>query len=143
MNGPRTIAGGSGMCILLVEDESLIRELMAESLRDAGHDVVEVEDGAAALDAIHTLPMPLSILVTDFHMPGDVDGSQVAAQVRAIFPMLPVVIASGRPEVFQTSWQRDLGYRLIRKPYRPSELIALVRSLTGQSGASSGTTTPG
>ncbi len=126
------------MSILLVEDEPLIRELMAESLRDAGHDVIEVENGVAALEAVHTLPKPLSILVTDFHMPGDVDGSQVAAQVRAIFPTLPVVIASGRPEVFRTSWQRDLGYRLMKKPYRPSELIKLVQLLTDQAKASSG-----
>ncbi len=105
---------------------------MAESLRDAGHDVIDVEDGVATLRAIHALPRPLSIVVTDFHMPGNIDGSEVAAQVRAIFPALPVVIASGRPEVFQASWQRDYGYRLMKKPYRPSELVELVQSLIEQ-----------
>ena len=124
------------MCVLLVEDETLIRDIMAESLRDAGHDVIDVEDGAAALAVIHSLPKPLSILVTDFHMPGNVDGSQVAAQVRAVLPTLPVVIATGRPEAFQAFWQRDYGYRLMKKPYRPSELVTLVHSLTGQAGAS-------
>ena len=118
------------MCVLLVEDEPLIREIMAECLRDAGHDVIDVEDGVAALAIIPTLSEPLSILVTDFHMPGDIDGAQVAAQVRTVFPALPVVIASGRPEALQASWQRDHGYRLMKKPYRPSELVALVRSLT-------------
>ena len=126
------------MCVLLVEDEPLIREIMAESLRDAGHDVIEAEDGVAALAALHTLPMPLSILVTDFHMPGDIDGAQVAAQARALFPALPVVIASGRPEVLQSSWRHDHGYWLMKKPYRPSELVKLVRSLTGQAGAAPG-----
>ena len=118
------------MCVLLVEDEPLIREIMAESLRDAGHEVIEVETGVAALQAIRTLSEPLSILVTDFHMPGDIDGAQVAAQVRTVFPALPVVIASGRPEALQSSWRRDHGYMLMKKPYRPSELVALVRLLT-------------
>ena len=118
------------MCVLLVEDEVLIREIMAESLRDAGHEVIDVEDGVAAMAVIHTLSEPLSILVTDFHMPGDIDGAQVAALVRTVFPALPVVIASGRPEALQSSWQRDHGYMLMKKPYRPSELVALVRSLT-------------
>ncbi len=119
------------MCILLVEDEPLIRELMSESLRDAGYEVIDVENGTDAREVVLNLPKPLSLLVTDFHMPGDIDGSQVAAQVRTVFPDLPVVIVSGRPEVFQSSWQHTLGYRLMKKPYRPSELVRLVRSLTG------------
>ena len=53
-----------------------------------------------------------------------------ATQVLAVFPNLPVVIVSGRPEVFQSSWQHTLGYTLMKKPYRPSELIRVVRSLT-------------
>ena len=119
------------MRALLVEDEPLIRELMTESLRDAGYEVIDVEDGAGACAMALSSPKPLSILVTDFHMPGDLDGSQVAAQVRAVFPGLPVVIVSGRPEVFRSSWQHTLGYTLMKKPYRPSELVRVVRSLTG------------
>ena len=119
------------MRVLLVEDEPLIRELMTESLRDAGYEVIDVENGAEAREVVRNQPEPLSILVTDFHMPGDMDGSEVAAQVRAVFPGLPVVIVSGRPEVFQSTWQHTLGYTLMKKPYRPSELVRLVRSLTG------------
>ena len=119
------------MCVLLVEDEPLIRELMSESLRDAGYEVIDVENGAGAQKVLRDSSRALSILVTDFHMPGDLDGSQVAAQVLAVYPGLPVVIVSGRPEVFQSSWQHTLGYTLMKKPYRPSELIRVVRSLTG------------
>ncbi len=103
---------------------------MSETLRDAGYQVIDVENGDRARDVVLNPPTALSILVTDFHMPGDLDGSQVAAQVRAAYPGLPVVIVSGRPEVFQSSWQHTLGYTLMKKPYRPSELVRLVRSLT-------------
>ncbi len=119
------------MCVLLVEDEPLIRELMSESLRDAGYEVIDVGNGADAQEVVSDPRKALTILVTDFHMPGHLDGSQLAAWVRAAFPGLPVVIASGRPEVFQSAWQHTLGYTLIRKPYRPSELVGVVRSLTG------------
>ena len=119
------------MCVLLVEDEAYIREVMAESLRDAGYEVIEVEDGVQAVAVIHDPSRAFIILVTDLHMPGGVDGSQVAAEVRATFPALPIVIATGRPEALQAAWQTELGYHLVKKPYRPSELVRLVHVLTG------------
>ncbi len=127
------------MCVLLVEDEPLIRELMTETLRDAGYETIDVEDGAGACAVVLDPPKPLSILVTDFHMPGNMDGAQVAARARSVLPGLPVVIVSGRPEVFQSTWQHALGYTLMKKPYRPSELVRLVRSLTaGSNGVRAG-----
>ena len=118
------------MCVLLVEDDLLIRELMSESLQDAGYEVLEAEDGAAAMVAIRDPPRRLCILVTDFHMPGALDGSQVAAEARKVMPDLPVVIATGRPDVLQAQWRLELGYCLLKKPYLPSQLVALVQALT-------------
>lgn len=121
------------MCVLLVEDEPLIREIMSECLQDAGYDVIEVENGDRAVELIQQPPRQFTILITDFHMPGDTDGSKVAARLRLMSPHIPVVIASGRPEALQASWRTDLGYELLRKPYSPSQLIRLVESLVGQS----------
>ena len=117
------------MCVLLVEDEPLIREIMSESLQDAGYEVLEVENGDVAVALMHRPPRKFSLLVTEFHMPGDVDGSQVAARVRQLIPAIPVIIASGRPEALRASWQTELGYRLLKKPYLPSDLVRLARSL--------------
>ncbi len=117
------------MCVLLVEDESLIREVMAESLQSAGFEVLDVADGTQAVHTLHDRPQRFSILVTDFHMPGDFNGAQVAAELRAVRPDLPVIIVTGRPEVLQASWRAELDYNLLVKPYLPSQLIGLVRSL--------------
>ena len=117
------------MCVLLVEDESCIRETMAEMLRDAGFQVVEAEDGTRALDFMRGAPAAPTILVTDLQMPGSVDGSQLAARVRGIRPDLPVVIATGRPDKLQPSWRTELGYVFVTKPYLPSQLVRLVRGL--------------
>ena len=117
------------MCVLLVEDESCIRETMAEMLRDAGFQVLEAEDGTRAIDLFCGAPAAPTILVTDLQMPGGVDGSQLAARVRGIRPDLPVVIATGRPDKLQPSWQTELGYVFVTKPYLPSQLVRLVRGL--------------
>lgn len=120
------------MCVLLVEDEPVIREIMAESLADAGFDVVEAASGDEAMALIRTRVHAFTILVTDFHMPGVATGADVAACLRVEYPGLPVVIASGRPDVFKPAWRTELGYGLLRKPYVPRELVALIRQMTGQ-----------
>ena len=120
------------MCVLLVEDEPMIREIMAETLQDAGFDVYEASSGDSALEILRNPPRVFSLLVTDFHMPGDADGAQVAARIRSLIPGIPVIIATGRPEVLQTSWREELGYSLLKKPYLPSHLLTLVHSLMGR-----------
>ena len=119
------------MRVLLVEDEFLIREIMSESLRDAGYEVVDVENGQVAVELMRQPPKQFSLLVTDFHMPGDVDGSQVASKLRETHPSIPVIIVSGRPDVMKASWQTQFGYRLLKKPFLPSDLTKLVRSMIG------------
>ncbi len=122
------------MCVLLVEDEPVIREIMAESLADAGYDVVQATSGDEAIGIIRARSHTFSILVTDFHLPGDANGADVAACLRVEYPGLPVVIASGRPDVFKPAWRTKLDYGLLRKPYVPRELVALIRRMVGESG---------
>ncbi len=117
------------MCVLLVEDELMIREVMAETLQDAGFEVLEARNGDSALELLRNPPRKFTILVTDFHMPGDADGAQVAARIRSLIPAIPVIIATGRPEVLKASWREDFGYHLLKKPYLPSHLVQLVHSL--------------
>ncbi len=120
------------MCVLLVEDDVLIREIMSETLQDAGYEVIEAEHGVAALLVLDMPPRTLTVVLTDFHMPGDVDGSHVAEKARTVFPGIPVIIASGRPDVLQPKWQTELGYRFLKKPYYPSELVKIIQALIGR-----------
>ena len=118
------------MHVLLVEDEAIIREIMTESLVDAGYAVIEASTGDEALAMIRSHAYRFDIVVTDFHMPGTATGADVAACLHLEYPGLPVVIASGRPDVFSPGWQTRLGYGLLRKPYVARELVALIRHLT-------------
>jgi CheY-like chemotaxis protein len=117
------------MCVLLVEDEPQTRKLIAECLHKAGFEVEEAETGDEALELILDDAERFEALVTDLQMPGRLDGSEVAAAIRKQIPDIPVVIASGRPELFQASWRHELGYGLVSKPFRPSELIDLIQQL--------------
>jgi DNA-binding response OmpR family regulator len=127
----RTLSEGAiHVCVLLVEDEPLIREIMAESLEDAGFAVIQAATGDDAISIIRNDERTITALVTDFHMPGQADGADVASCVRQKWPNLPVVIASGRPDIMKLSWQAHSGYRLLRKPYGPRQLIGVLRELT-------------
>ncbi len=117
------------MWVLLVEDEPLIREVMSDSLQDAGYEVMEFENGDLAIEMMSQPPRDFCLLITDFHMPGTADGSDVAARMRGVKPTIPVVIASGQPDVLQGRWQQDYGYKLLKKPYLPSQLLAIVVSM--------------
>jgi CheY-like chemotaxis protein len=106
---------------------------MAESLEEAGFEVLQVATGDEAISVIREGRVTFTALVTDFHMPGDADGADVASCIRQKWPDMPVVIASGRPDVLRQAWRDDKGYRLLPKPYGPRQLIGVLRDVTSNS----------
>ena len=123
------------MWILLVEDEWLIRTMVAEELTDGGFAVREAEDGDQASALIERDPAVYTLLVTDIHMPGALDGIAVARLLRQRRPDIPVIYTTGRPDALNAL--QPLGDRevLLRKPFALSDLLAAVRRLLGQGGA--------
>ena len=127
------------MCILLVEDEVLIRLIVAEELTESGFEVREAEDGDHAAALIEAQADAFELLVTDIHMPGRLDGIEVARLLRERRPDVPVIYVTGRPGVL--NGLGHLGNRavLLAKPFAPSELLAVVqRLLGGGAGGASG-----
>jgi CheY-like chemotaxis protein len=80
--------------ILLVEDETNVRELISQYLRDMGHTVVEASDGAEALEVAHRYRKPLHMLVTDMVMP-KMSGRELADRLLEQYPQLKVLFISG------------------------------------------------
>lgn len=123
------------MCILLVEDEVLIRIILAEELAEAGFAVCEAESGDRALALIEAQPPDLfSALVTDVHMPGSLTGIEVAGALRFRRPEIPVVYMTGRPDVLRGTVPLGGRTALLPKPFVPSELLAVVRRLLRAAG---------
>ena len=119
------------MCVLLVEDEPLIITIMTECLIEAGYDVIQAADGAEAFRLIADPPDEFCVLVTDIHLSEGPNGLDVAARLRGRFPDLPVIVATGRPDALSAVPAAELRYRLLRKPYRPSELIGAIEAAIG------------
>lgn len=111
--------------ILVVEDEALLRLVIADELRDAGFAVVEANDGGEAIDVL-TKQLPVDLLFTDIRMPGDLSGWDLAEQARDLRPNIPVIYATG----FSDDAPRLVpGARLFKKPYRASTIIDAAHEL--------------
>ena len=119
------------MCVLLVEDEALIASVMSEYLTEAGYDVILAADGLEAFRLIADPPHELTMLVTDVHLADGPNGLDVARRWRERFPHLPVIVATGRPDALSDMPALAFPYRLLRKPYRPSELVGAITDAIG------------
>ncbi len=110
--------------VLLVDDDIDVLRLASAALRSVGYRVIEADNGSAAL-AIIDQGTNIDILVTDLVMPG-MHGSALAAEARRRRPGLPVMLITGYPGVAVDSSISERGYRLLRKPFQPAELAAMV-----------------
>jgi len=110
--------------VLVVEDESLIRTLVADYLSDSGFDVHEAESGDEALDYLKT-GAAVDVLFTDIELPGSINGVRLAECARAMRPELPVVYASGgtRAGDLRAPVPRS---RFLPKPYDPADVCTLL-----------------
>lgn len=111
--------------ILLVEDEFLVRFSLAETLTDAGYEVVEAASAAEALEAIGR-EAELSLLMTDLQLGGTGDGVAVAAAARERHPGVKVIYMTGRPDALAGVAMAPSD-RVVSKPYLPSEITVRVR----------------
>lgn len=114
--------------VLIVEDETLISHLVADWLNDRGFAVHETASGEEALAYIDG-GGPVDVMFTDVNLPGSIDGAQLAAEVRARRPELPIVYASGR---YRADELRPLVPRsvFVPKPYNPADVCSLLERLT-------------
>jgi len=109
--------------VLVVEDDAAVRQAMADTLRDAGFDVVEA---ANAADAIRILERQrdLQVMITDIHMPGQINGYFLARKVRERWPYVEVLMVSG----YAAPARRDLDVDcdFLFKPFGSAELVGHV-----------------
>ena len=116
--------------VLLVEDEILLRETIAESLADEGFDVLQAATGEEALLLIRSETDSIDWLITDIRLPGVLDGWHVAFEFRFLHPLRPVIYVTGF-----TSPMPPLvsGSMFLRKPYDIEQVKAALRKLTQSS----------
>jgi CheY-like chemotaxis protein len=112
--------------ILVVEDEVLIRLVLAEILLDEGFEVYEAQDGDEAIQILSQETTP-DLIITDITMPGGADGNIVAKAAKQRFPSIPIVYSTGRPGSVTNSL--DDNDVVIAKPYGRNDILPIVRRL--------------
>jgi signal transduction histidine kinase/ActR/RegA family two-component response regulator len=114
--------------VLLVDDDSAVREVTRTMLADLGYAVLEAGSAGAALELLSTTQIDIALL--DFAMPG-MNGAELAKEIRARRPHLPVIFATGYADA--SALIDESEDRIVQKPFDDRELsqklsAALTRS---------------
>lgn len=113
--------------VLVVEDESLIRWSIVETLSQAGLAVSEAADGAGAIKALSGDSESVDAILLDYRLPDSNDLTLLAA-LRRLSPQSAVVLMTAFSTPAVVAGARELGvYRLLHKPFELHELEPLVR----------------
>jgi two-component system, response regulator PdtaR len=111
--------------VLVVEDEVLIRMMIAQELRLAGLTVVEAANADEAMKVLKASPR-IRLIMTDLSMPGPMDGTRLATIVRSTWPHIKIVIVSA----FTPQWPvADVEHTYIGKPFNPERMVERVKQL--------------
>jgi CheY-like chemotaxis protein len=111
--------------ILVVEEEAMERAAIAEHLEGAGFAVLQADSTDEALELLDGAD--LRALVTDAHLPGRMDGSELARTIRGRRPDLPVILMSGHSDLRDDELPE--GVEFISKPYLLDRLVPTLRRL--------------
>jgi CheY-like chemotaxis protein len=112
--------------VLVVDDEEVIREFMAELLGSWGLEVTIFPDGAAARDAVQADPQRYDLVITDQTMP-QLTGLALAKVISRLRPGLPVILYTGYAEDLSPRELREAGIlTLVRKPIEPAQFFPLL-----------------
>lgn len=116
-------------CILVVEDEFLIRCMLSDELRDAGYQVIEACNATEALSILNTVTPDL--IISDVRMPGPLDGIDLLGKIRQKSATLPVIIISGHLHPAQAL--SEGATQFVAKPYLMEAVIISVQEALEQS----------
>lgn len=123
------VNGGQGR-VLLVGDEEAIRKPIVLSLRNAGYDVVEAEDGEQAIRALNAGDNPLMVdtILCDLRMP-KINGTEAIAYFRKQYPSVPVVVLTGNSNVeLAVSLMKQRVREYLVKPVSKDKLLSVLKN---------------
>src|SRR5262249_5502895 len=116
------------VCVLLVEDDQVLRAVSADTLNDLGYRAIRTSDGPQALAAIESDP-DIKVLMTDVGLPG-MDGQQLAMEARRRRPGIGVLFVTGYDQVIrEAKLLPEDGFEYLAKPYGYKELAGALERL--------------
>jgi len=116
------LISGDRELVLIVEDNRDVREVTTSLLEQLGYRTTAVENAREALELLE-LQWSVSLVLTDVVIPGDYDGLILAREIRARFPEVPIVLATGFAKLFDSAPE----FPVLRKPYQIGDLARAIR----------------
>ena len=118
---------GGSEAVVVVEDETEVRKIAVMFLQSLGYSTFEAADAQEALHLLRSIPK-ISLLFTDVILGHGMNGGELYAEAKRLYPKLPVLLTSGyeRP-LSQAGTAVPKSVPLLRKPYRREQLAAAVR----------------
>ena len=114
--------------ILLVEDEVLIRVVVADYLQECGFKIFEASTAGEAIRILEANNTIIDLVFSDVKMPGEMDGFGLSQWVKANRPRLPIILTSG--DARKTDAARDLCDEVfMTKPYDLVHTVAQIRTM--------------
>jgi CheY-like chemotaxis protein len=121
--------------VLVVEDEVLIRLVIADYLRECGYRVHEAANAAEAVAVLESGTVAIDIVFSDVLMPGDMDGFGLARWVRSHQPNVRVILTSSVERSADIAATLCEAGPLLEKPYEPHGVVDRIRQLIARSNA--------
>lgn len=128
MTDKAPVSSAIGGTVLVVEDEVLLRLVVAEYLRDCGFKVIEAAHADEAVMVLKQPDLRIDVLFSDVEMPGSMDGFALAQWTRANRPGLEVILTGSVPRAVNAA--ADLCEEgPMPKPYEPRSVHDRIRRL--------------
>jgi len=115
--------------ILVVEDEVLIRLVVAEYLRECGYRVHEAVSAEEAILILQAPEVSIDIVFSDVEMSGNMDGFGLARWVRSNMPDIQVILTSGAERSADIAGTLCEAGPLMKKPYHTQEVVDRIKQL--------------
>jgi CheY-like chemotaxis protein len=122
-------SGTAPATILVVEDEVLVRLVIAEYLRECGYKVHEAANADEALAVLQSPDVSIDLVFSDVLMPGDMDGFGLARWVRDNKPDVRVVLTSSVDRSAEIAGTLCEAGPMLDKPYEPLHVVHRIRQL--------------
>ena len=122
-----TPENAGGVTILVVDDESWIRQITVRVLRDSGYTVLEAASGVEALEIIRASG-PVALVLADVAMPG-MDGVQLAEAIRKHNSDQRVAFLSAYAGLIPRLEMKGPPLPILEKPIEPNQLVDRIREI--------------
>jgi DNA-binding response OmpR family regulator len=122
--------------ILVVEDEVLIRLVIAEYLRECGYKVHEAAHADEAVAVLQSPDVTIDIVFSDVLMTGTMDGFGLSRWIRDNRPKTQVILTAGIDRSADIAGMLCEAGPLLEKPYDPKKVVDRIKELVGRSSRS-------